>query len=174
MAQSVEHVLGKDEVTSSSLVSSSKNARYVRAFFLCFASFKIGEKILTIFMVYWLHGFHSFGSPRSNSLFKSVRNGLKLPKRPFGLHWLHLATRKSGQFSVPEIALDRILFKTLLSVLFLFLLLMFALQTHIALWRRVSARKMFWSSQAVVPRDICCRTSFRYLPSYGFLVKVSR
>ena len=30
MAQSVEHVLGKDEVTSSSLVISSKNLRTIR------------------------------------------------------------------------------------------------------------------------------------------------
>ena len=34
MAQSVEHVLGKDEVTSSSLVSSSKNARIIPSIFL--------------------------------------------------------------------------------------------------------------------------------------------
>ena len=34
MAQSVEHVLGKDEVTSSSLVSSSKKALSMRVLFL--------------------------------------------------------------------------------------------------------------------------------------------
>lgn len=38
MAQSVEHVLGKDEVTSSSLVISSKKLRTIRCGVFCFYS----------------------------------------------------------------------------------------------------------------------------------------
>ena len=45
MAQSVERVLGKDEVTSSNLVSSSKNAvsGKLAAFFVCARSRPAGE-----------------------------------------------------------------------------------------------------------------------------------
>ena len=64
MAQSVEHVLGKDEVTSSSLVSSSRKTAEKSAVFSMFLRTENLQKIIGyIFRALWLHGFHSFGSP---------------------------------------------------------------------------------------------------------------
>ena len=51
MAQSVEHVLGKDEVTSSSLVSSSrKTAEKSAVFFYISAAQKSTKKSLATFL----------------------------------------------------------------------------------------------------------------------------
>ena len=66
MAQSVEHVLGKDEVTSSSLVSSSKEKLPIfRQFFLCFNELRIGEKSLATFLCHF--GYTDFALSRAQN-----------------------------------------------------------------------------------------------------------
>ena len=94
MAQSVEHVLGKDEVTSSSLVSSSRKTAEKSAVFSIFLRTENRRKIIGyIFKALWLHDFRSFEGLKMVSLFEPFRDGIKLPKTTllatFGYTWLH-------------------------------------------------------------------------------------
>ncbi len=62
MAQSVEHVIGNDEVISSILITSSKKARFMACFFWCNKGFVICEMTLSGqdngFIYYPHHYFH--------------------------------------------------------------------------------------------------------------------